>query len=274
MRATFKTIGFVVLTTVFYSLWVCARICLAAFPNQKNRCRNWVFRNWARGMCALLGLRIDVNGSPPAQPFLMVSNHLSYVDVIVLAALVDGVFIAKSEVADWPILGRVVNGIGTIFINRQNARDLTRVSALIQSAIQRGQGVFLFPEGTSTRGAEVLPFKPGLLEAAAQTEMPVHYASLSYRTLPNEQPAELSVCWWGEMSFLPHLWALFQLSRIHCEITFGAEPIIEKNRKVLAERLHAAVQENFEPSRGPITVNEGMQKVWQKVWKKSCQWER
>ncbi|HYE72779.1 MAG TPA: lysophospholipid acyltransferase family protein, partial [Blastocatellia bacterium] len=163
--------------------------------------------------------------------------------------------------------GRVVNGIGTIFINRKNARDLTRVSALIQSAIQGGQGVFLFPEGTSTRGAEVLPFKPGLLDVAAQAEMPVHYAALSYRTLPNESPAELSVCWWGEMTFLPHLWALFQLSQIDCQITFGAEPIIEQNRKTLAERLHAAVQENFKPTSRPMTVTEEMHKAW----KISCQ---
>lgn len=244
-RAIGKTIGFCLLTGGLYLLW------LAVFPfvfaGAARRWRNFIFRSWAGAMITLLAIKMSVRGIAPAPPFFLVSNHLSYLDVIVFAARLDCVFVAKSEVAGWPIFGLMGRSMNTIFVDRRNRRDLSRVNELIDQAHRAGQGVILFPEGTSTCGEGVLPFKTGLLETAVSAGHPVSYASLSYRTLPNEEPAHLSVCWWGEMTFLPHLFGLFHLTEIETTLCFGAAPIQESDRKLLAEKLHSAVQANFVP---------------------------
>ena len=103
----------------------------------------------------------------------------------------------------------------------------------------------LFPEGTSTRGAEVQNFKPSLLEAAARLGLPVCYASLSYRTPDGSPSAQETVCWWGDMQFPRHVISLLGLPWFEASIVFGEKPIVETDRKVLASRLHEAVSRHF-----------------------------
>jgi 1-acyl-sn-glycerol-3-phosphate acyltransferase len=93
-----------------------------------------------------------------------------------------------------------------------------------------------------------MPFKPSLLEPAAKGGFPVACASINYRTLPDEVPAQQAICWWGEMTFLPHLFGLLRLSKIEATLLFGAETIQESDRKLLAQKLHDAVKTIFIPS--------------------------
>lgn len=258
LRVILKAVGFCGLTGAFYLLWLAAIPLVRTSPARSRRWRQFIFRSWARAMVVLLAIKTDVRGRAPAVPFLLVSNHLGYVDVVVFAAHVDAVFVAKSEVARWPVLGVMCRGMGTIFVDRASRRDPARVNGLIEQAISEGQGVVVFPEGTSTAGDDVLPFKAGLLEAAARGGRPVSYASVSYCTSAAEAPARESVCWWGEMTFLPHLIGLFRLSGINATLVFGGEAIGGSDRKILAERLHAAVREIFIPVAGAVGVGEGL----------------
>src|SRR5581483_6188874 len=98
-----------------------------------------------------------------------------------------------------------------------------------------------FPEGTSSAGREVLPFHPSMLAAATRASLPVSWAALSYRTSECDAPASESVCWWGTMSFLPHLWALLGLERIEATVCFGARTLADGDRKRLAGALHTEV---------------------------------
>jgi 1-acyl-sn-glycerol-3-phosphate acyltransferase len=209
--------------------------------------RRFIFRRWAKATAALLGVKIDAQGRPPRGAFFLVSNHLSYLDIVVLAALTDCVFIAKSEVARWPVIGLLSRGMNTIFIDREKRRDTARANALIERRLAKGQGVVLFAEGTSTEGARVLPFKSALLEQAARAGFAVSYAALSYRAPEGQSPAHLSVCWWGEMTFFKHLFELLHLSEIQALVRFGSEGILEENRKRLARKLHRAVSREFIP---------------------------
>ncbi len=110
-----------------------------------------------------------------------------------------------------------------------------------------GMGVVLFPEGTSSKGAGILPFRPSLLESAARSDTSVSFATLSYHTLGDEPPAHLSVCWWGGMDFMPHALQFAGLRRIYAKVVFGGERIHHRDRKELAKRLRAAMLEQFEP---------------------------
>ena len=209
---------------------------------------SFIFRAWSRFNLALAGARLEVRGTPPRAPFFLVSNHLSYVDVLVLASRLDVVFVAKAQIRDWPLMGWVCRLVRTVFIQREMKRDLPRVLGEIEDRMRHGQGVVVFPEGTSSAGSGVPPFRPPLLELAARGELPVDYASLAYRALPGEDPAGTSICWWADMTFPDHFFHLLAMPGFEATLTFGSEPIRASDRKQLARRLHEAVVTIFEPS--------------------------
>lgn len=204
---------------------------------------------WARSLIVILGVRVEVQGEPPQGAFLLVSNHVSYVDILLLASRLRATFVAKADILSWPVFGPMVASGGTIFVDRVRHRDLLRVSQAIQRTLDQGVGVLLFPEGTSTSGAEVAPFRSSLLEPAARLEWPVSTASIQYRTLPGEAPAAEAVAWWGDMTLGPHLQDLFRMPAFEARLVFGEEPICDSDRKGLAAKLHAAVAGNLERSR-------------------------
>ena len=246
-RAAFRAVALCAVTCAFSALNIAGTVFVFPFKGPRFGWRSFIFRNWAKATAALLGVKINARGRAPRGAFFLVSNHLSYLDIVIFAALTDCVFIAKSEVARWPVIGLLCRSMNTIFIDRSKRRDTARVNRLVEKILAEGRGVVLFAEGTSTRGAGVLPFKSALLEQAARACFPVSYAALSYGVAAGEMPAHLSVCWWGEMTFLKHLFELLRLSEIRASVTFGSETIRETDRKALANRLRSAVIKDFIP---------------------------
>lgn len=246
-RLIVRAIALSVLTVAVYAvLWFGLAVTRRS-SRGRARWQALILHRWARSAAFVLGLKIDVSCNAPAAPFLLVSNHLSYVDVVVLASRLECLFVAKKEVESWPIIGTLCRSAGTIFIDRRNPRDLARVNDGIAQALENGRGVILFAEGTSTKGSSVLPFRSSLLEAAAIQGFPVSYAAVSYRVLAADPPASLSVCWWGDMTFGSHFAELLRLRRIQATVSFGSTEIRAADRKVLAERLWFEVNRLFVP---------------------------
>lgn len=243
IRAVIKYVLFVVVTLGLYSIWFVGDF----FIPHKRFWRQVILYNWARSFALVARMRIEVVGEMPQPPFFLVCNHLSYTDVPALRAVAKGVFVAKGEMESWFLAGRICRDMGTIFINRQNRRDIPRAGREIIKRLGEGEGVIVFPEGTSTKGEEILPFNSSFLEFAAQTDLPVSYAAISYQTPPGEMSAAEIVCWWDDKTFGEHLWHLFQLKEFTAIITFGEEPIHNPDRKVLARELHDKVKEKFVP---------------------------
>ncbi len=213
--------------------------------------RGRVVRRWATGVAAIMGMKISVRGTPPEAPFVLVANHLSYVDVILLQTQLTCTFVAKAEVSTWPILGWLTRTVGTLYIDRKHHRDLLRVNALIEQALHLGDGIVFFPEGTSSKGDRVYPFKASLLALAARQQYPVIPAAISYATAPGETPAHLAVCWWGDMTFADHLLNLLKLPFFEAHLVFSPHPIQEMDRKALARTLTQHVQSFFSPVVAP-----------------------
>ena len=243
IRAAIRYAAFVVATLGLYSIWFIA----AFFIPNKQFWRQIIFQTWARAFAKIAGMKIEIIGKLPQTPFFLVSNHLSYVDIPALRAVINGIFVAKGEIEGWFLAGRIVRDMGAIFINRQNRRDIPRAGRKIIERLDEGEGVIVFPEGTSTKGENVLSFNSSFLEFAAQTDLPVSYASISYQTPDDELKASDAVCWWEDISFGAHLWRLFQVREFKAIISFGEEPIQSSNRKELAHLLREKVSENFIP---------------------------
>ena len=242
-RATFRIFAFFSASLLLYSLWFAGNLVI---PN-KPYWRQVIFTLWARFYVRLSGLKIDVIGEKPKAPFFLVSNHLSYTDIPVLRSLVDAVFVAKGEIEGWFLAGRMVGDMENIFINRTNRRDIPRAGNDILRKLEDGEGVIVFPEGTSTKGEEILKFNSSFFEFAARTDLPIHYASITYRVGDPGTSASESVCWWDDTGFLAHMYRFFGLKDATAIVTFGAEPVSSPDRKELAERLWSKVNEHFVP---------------------------
>ena len=242
-RAIFRYVLFAVSTLGIYGVWF---ITSPFIPN-KVYWRQITLRTWAQAFARVSNMKIQVSGAIPLPPFFLVCNHLSYTDVAALRCVVNGVFVAKGEMESWFLAGRICRDMGTIFINRQNRRDIPRAGAEIVKRLEQGEGVIVFPEGTSTKGETVLPFNSSFLEFAAKSNLPVSYAAIGYK-IPNDIPkASDTICWWQDISFGAHLFRLFQVREFTAIVNFGDEPVMKTNRKELAQILQQKVAEKFVP---------------------------
>lgn len=242
-RAIIRFPLFVGMTLALYSIWLVGE----SFASDKRRWRQWAFNNWAHLFVKISGMQVRVVGEQPRAPFFLVCNHLSYTDIPAIRSVLEGVFVAKGEMESWFLAGRICRDMGTVFINRQNRRDIPRAGAKIIERLDSGEGVIVFPEGTSTKGETILPFNSSFLEFAAQKDLPVSYASITYQTPGNAPKAVDTICWWDEKNFAEHLWQLFQVPTFTAIINFGDQPIQNPNRKELAKTLWAKVSESFVP---------------------------
>ncbi|MDX1502970.1 MAG: lysophospholipid acyltransferase family protein [Thermoanaerobaculia bacterium] len=247
LRIGVRFVSLSAITLIRLNVWLVGIPFTRSSPRARGRWRDRQLRGWSRGLLRVLGGRVTCFGTPPRHPFLLVSNHLSYVDVMVLGSVVQGVFVAKSEVARWPFIGPLTRWGDTIFVDRGSRRSVPRALERIEELIDAGDAVIVFPEGTSSPGVEVLPFTSPLLAVAARKLQPVSYATLTYATDAGEMPAHLSVCWWGDMTLVGHIVHLLSLKRFRATVIFGDEPLIDPDRKELARRLRDAVAESFDP---------------------------
>lgn len=188
-------------------------------------------RAWARGLMRILWVRIAIAGQPPPPGALVVSNHLSYLDIPVLDSVMPMVFVARADLRRWPFWGPLATLGGTIYVDRATKRDVLRVRQEMGEAMARGDTVIVFPEATTSGGDTMLPFKPALLADAAEANTPVYWLTLSYRTPPDGPAARDQVCWWGDTGFLPHVLGLFALKRVECTMRFGDAPLRAGDRE-------------------------------------------
>lgn len=243
IRAAFRFVSFAVSTFGLYAIWFVAN----PFMRDRIGWRQVIFGQWTNSFVVISRMKIEVKGTPPTPPFFLVTNHLSYTDIGAIRAVAKGVFVAKKEVEGWFLAGRICRDMGTIFIDRGKRRDIPRAGEQIVERLDQGEGVIVFPEGTSTKGERVLPFNSSFLEFAARSGIPVSYASITYQTPPGEWPASMAACWWDDTGFFAHIWRLFKVREYTAVISFGDEPIMNSDRKELARDLHRRVADSFVP---------------------------
>lgn len=219
-------------------------------------------RAWGRLVAAILGVRLRRAGEPfRACPTLFVANHLSYLDVVCLSTALDATFIAKSEVAGWPLVGYVARLAGTMFVRRHWRLALVQRDALA-ARLRAGESLILFGEGTSTDGLDVKPFKTSLLSVAEpwvlDRPVGVQSVSLVYLRLSDGTPIDAAnvhlYSWWGSADMAPHLWRVLCLGGAEIEVHFGP-PVLSwavTSRKLLGPALRGEVVARLEGSRARV----------------------
>ncbi len=236
LRATARLITWVACVFISYAdFWL--RVRLAGRVNSPLARAQWAQR-WARRYLRVFHIVVVRHGRPPSHG-LLVSNHLSYVDIVVLGAVQPAVFVAKRELRDWPLIGWVTCCAGTIFVNRRRLRDVHRVIGEFPRVVADGTVVAFFPEGTSTDGRTVLPFHSSLFAPAVREGWPVTPVWLEYALDEGDGSAADEVCWWGEADFAPHFWHFLTKRRIRARVVYGEPTPPGPDRKLLARQLHA-----------------------------------
>lgn len=191
---------------------------------------------WMHKWCstALRRLRISVHviGETPVDG-LIVSNHLSYLDIFAFGTAMRCVFVSKAEVRNWPVFGSLTTMAGTVYVDRKRRSDTRNANEGIRRALDQGLRVLIFPEGTSSDGSQVLPFYPSLFEPAVEAAAPVTAAHISYTLQDGDVGRDIA--YWGEMTFFPHLLKLLSKKGVSATVTFG-----EQSRKLVDRKIAAA----------------------------------
>ena len=197
-------------------------------------------RRWSRRLLHLMSVEIRINGALAHPNVMVVANHVSWLDIFALHAVGPVRFIAKSEIARWPLIGRLVRGVGTLFIERARRHDTHRVNREVAAALAEGDIVAVFPEGTVTDGTKLLPFKGSLLQPIIESGGCVQPIAIRYRTRTGDLSRAPT---YDDVTFLHSFWRICGEHAIVADIVATpALPAAGRHRRALAADAEAVIR--------------------------------
>ena len=209
---------------------------------------------WCARCLEAMRVEVTVHGYSPDlfkdKNYLIVGNHLSYVDILVYSSVRPAVFVTSVDLGETKFLGPMAELGGSIFVERRNRTSINRDLGVMRDTLRAGHDVVIFPEGTSTDGAGVLPFKKSLLMAAVDAQKDVLPIVFKYTEIDGQPINEINrdrICWYGDMSFGPHFLEILGTRKLKAELHY-LEPIpvtSETTRHGLAELAHARISEVY-----------------------------
>ena len=211
-----------------------------ALGRRALRCCQQIVMEWNRLVCRILHLQIRITGEPDLQAGLTVANHISWLDIIAMGSLHPFLFVAKEDVAHWPVLGYLAKGVGTLFIRRGDARQATAVGETMTWLLRRGERLMLFPEGTTTRGDQVLRFHSKLLQPAQMAGTRVQAVALQYCG-----DAAIHAPFVGDDDFLPNLLKILTLEQVVLNLHYCPSLPAELSRDQLARASRRQITESL-----------------------------
>lgn len=216
-------------------------VCL--FPRLSQAQRDVRVQIWAAKMLLILGIRLRVLGQAPSLgPVLIVANHISWLDILVLHAARHCRFIAKAQLSRWPLLGTLATGAGTLYIQRESRRDALRMVRQMTVALRDGDVLAVFPEGTTSDGALVLPFHANLVESAIAADTPVQPVALDFVDAATGRRS-FAPRYIDEDTLLGSLWRTLLAPALEVRLHWGcAQRALGRDRRTWAQALRQEVQ--------------------------------
>lgn len=216
--------------------WFWSIVCHGRFGD--HRAYSGILHRWTRATARVAGCKVNFVGERP-QGGICVSNHLSYVDILAHGSAGSALLVSKHDVLYWPVFGQLAWMCGSLFIKREKRGDVASVGSQMESVLKTGVPLIFFPEGTSSDGHEVLPFKSSLFQVAIDHEWPVTPMWIGY-SLPGGS-VENEVAYHADMTILPHVLNLFTKKGFEATIVYGEPLPPGPNRKELCRQAHDAV---------------------------------
>jgi 1-acyl-sn-glycerol-3-phosphate acyltransferase len=198
---------------------------------------------WALEMLARLGVRLELKGRPPeAGPVLLVANHISWLDILVMHAARHCRFVSKADVRRWPLIGILATGAGTLYFERSSRRDSLRMVHHMAESLKRGEVVAVFPEGTTSDGLALLPFHGNMIQAAVSTGAPVQPVALSFIDAASGR-ASLAPCYVDDDTLLGSIWRTLTAPPVIAVVHYGEPQHARgRDRRTWARDLRSAVE--------------------------------
>ena len=214
-----------------------------SFPRMDADARAREVERWAHRMLQILGIRLVVQGTPPAGgPLLLVVNHMSWLDILTIHAARHVRFVAKSNIKGWPVIGSLSTGAGTLYIERERRRDAMRLVHHMAEALREGDLIAVFPEGTTTDGRTLLPFHANLLQAAISAGAPVQPAALRFADAASGQTS-FAARYIDDDTLVGSLWRTLCAPPLLAIVRFGAPQAAGgRERRDWAAALHDEVR--------------------------------
>ncbi|MCW5651596.1 MAG: 1-acyl-sn-glycerol-3-phosphate acyltransferase [Ramlibacter sp.] len=211
------------------------------FPRLARDERDARVQAWAARMLSVLGVELRVVGEPPvAGPVLLVANHISWLDILVMHAARHCRFVSKSDVRHWPLIGTLATGAGTLYIERASRRDAMRVVHVMATSLQAGDILAIFPEGTTSDGVSLLPFHANLIQAAISAGAPTLPVGLKF--VDGSGQASLAPCYIGDDTLVGSIWRTLTTPGIVAVVHYGRpEGAADRDRRQWAADLRARV---------------------------------
>jgi 1-acyl-sn-glycerol-3-phosphate acyltransferase len=208
------------------------------FPKLTQPQRNKRIEVWAGALLAKLAIKLIVNGRPPKTgPMLLVSNHISWLDILVIHAAGHCRFVSKADIKHWPVLGTLTTSAGTLYIERESRRDAMRVVHHMSEALVDGDIVAVFPEGTTGNGVDMLPFHANLLQAAIAVDAPIQPIALSFKDTVTGQISQ-AASFVGDETLLGSLWNTLKSCNLAAVATYGVPQLANgRDRRTWAADL-------------------------------------
>jgi 1-acyl-sn-glycerol-3-phosphate acyltransferase len=198
---------------------------------------------WARHMLRISGIELVLKGEPLASgPVLLVANHISWLDILVMHSTVDCRFVSKADVMRWPLVSTLAAGAGTLFVERESRRDAHRVVSHMVEQLQAGQVLAVFPEGTTSDGLTLLPFHANMIQAAITANVPVQALALRF---VDRRTGEVSQAprYVGDDTLLGSVWRTLTARGLTAEVTVGAPALAQgRDRRAWAADLQREVE--------------------------------
>lgn len=219
IRALFK---FIIFCLALTSYFISASI-LHLFSKNKEKSLQFLVSFYCKIALKIFSIKVTHNIlNKKIAGSLIVSNHLSYLDIIAISSVVPTNFITSTEIERTPVLGHICRLASCIFVDRRGRMNRQNELEKISSRLERGENIVIFPEATSTNGEQLIPFKKGLFESVIGRDFSISNICVQYTTL-DEKPLNFKnrdkVCWYGYMAFLPHLWEMLKLKSIQMSLT-------------------------------------------------------
>lgn len=213
------------------------------FPRLERDDKLRQIQRWAKNVLLILEVQVQCDGPPPAtRAGLMVANHLSWLDILVLQSLWPGVFVAKAEVRRWPLLGWMARACATIFVERSSRQSARRMIESALAALQQGYSVIAFPEGTSSDGSDLAHFHANIFESAIKAHSHVQPVTLRYQDAATGRSSDAAL-FTGDMTLVASLRKVMAQSGIKARVQFGERiPARGQNRKSLALQAHRIIR--------------------------------